>query len=165
MSPAPNLVGMPKSGAYEIELGGDERAELEHRAACYPRRFRPEQVAEVKAIACELPATHGLPLGRFTRSELHRLVVERGVTDASASTIWRWLHGDALKPWQQRSWIFVRDPAFRERAGRVLDLYQRRFGEHYRQIARPFDWTFTRTDLERVLAKITEREPRLALAA
>jgi hypothetical protein len=36
---------------------------------------------------------------------------------------------------------------------------------HYRQIARPFDWTFTRADLERVLAKITEREPRLALAA
>ena len=38
-------------------------------------------------------------------------------------------------------------------------------GEHYRQIARPFDWTFTRADLERVLAKVTEREPRLALAA
>jgi len=57
MSPAPNLVGMPKSATYEIELGGDERAELEHR------------------------------------------------------------------------------------------------------------WTFTRDDLERVLAKITEREPRLALAA
>jgi hypothetical protein len=293
--------------------------------------FPPEQIAEVKAIACELHATHGLPLGRFTRTELHRLVVERGVTDASASTIWRWLHDDALKPWQQRSWIFVRDPRFRERAGRVLDLYQRRFegrrlrpdelvicadeksqlqalgrrhetipprpgrpalvefeyrrrgtlaylaawdvhhaslfdrvepktgiepfgrlveqgmtsepyasartvywivdngsshagrasierleatwqnlrlihlpihaswlnqielyfsivqrkalspnsfdsldeladrllrfGEHYRQIARPFDWTFTRADLERVLAKITEREPRLALAA
>ena len=95
--------------------------------------FPPEQIAEVKAIACELPATHGLPLGRFTRTELHRLVVERGVTDASASTIWRWLHDDALKPWQQRSWIFVRDPRFRERAGRVLDLYQRRFeGRRYR---------------------------------
>jgi hypothetical protein len=38
-------------------------------------------------------------------------------------------------------------------------------GEHHRQIARPFDWTFTRADLERALAKITEREPRLALAA
>jgi len=37
-----------------------------------------------------------------------------------------------------------------------------RFGEHYRQIARPFDWTFTRADLERVLAKITEREPACA---
>ena len=33
-----------------------------------------------------------------------------------SSTIWRWLHDDALKPWQQRSWIFVRDPRFPERA-------------------------------------------------
>jgi hypothetical protein len=32
-----------------------------------------------------------------------------------------------LKPRQQRSWIFVRDPQFAEKAGRVLDLYQRRF--------------------------------------
>jgi len=89
--------------------------------------FPPEQVAEVKAIACELPATHGLPLGRFTRTELHRLVIERGVTDASASTIWRWLHDDALKPWQTRSWIFPRDPDFAGKAGRALDLYGRVF--------------------------------------
>jgi hypothetical protein len=89
--------------------------------------FPPEQVAEVKALACELPATHGLPLGRFSRTELHRLVIERGLSEASASTIWRWLHDDALKPWQQRSWIFVRDPRFAEKAGPVLDLYQRRF--------------------------------------
>ena len=38
--------------------------------------FPPEQVAEVKAIACELPTTHGRPLGRFSRTELHRLVIE-----------------------------------------------------------------------------------------
>src|SRR3954469_24093842 len=59
--------------------------------------FPPQQVAEVKAIACELPVTHGLPLGRFSRTELHRLVLQRGVTDASASTIWRWLHDDATR--------------------------------------------------------------------
>jgi len=33
------------------------------------------------------------------------------------------------------------------------------FGRHYRQIARPFEWTFTRQDLDRVLARITDREP------
>ena len=82
----------------------------------------------MKALACELPVTHGLPLGRFSRTELHRLVIERGLSDASATTIWRWLHDDALKPWQQRSWIFIRDPRFAWKAGRVLDLYQRRFG-------------------------------------
>jgi hypothetical protein len=89
--------------------------------------FPPQQVAEVKAIACELPLAHGLPLSRFSRVELHRLVIERGVTDASASTIWRWLHEDAIKPWQTRSWIFPRDPSFPEKAGRALDLYARIF--------------------------------------
>jgi hypothetical protein len=81
----------------------------------------------VKAIACELPREHGLPLSRFSRAELHRLVVERAVTDASASTIARWLSEDALKPWQHRSWVFPTDPAFLEKAGPVLDLYQGRF--------------------------------------
>jgi DDE superfamily endonuclease len=89
--------------------------------------FPPEQVAEVKAIACELPISHGRPLGRFSRVELHRLVIERGVTDASAQTIWRWLHEDAIKPWQTRSWIFPRDPDFPLKAGRALDLYARVF--------------------------------------
>jgi hypothetical protein len=87
----------------------------------------PQEVAEVKAIACELPRTHELPLSRFSRVELHRLVIERGVTEASASTIWRWLHEDAIKPWQVRSWIFPRDPLFAEKAGRALDLYARIF--------------------------------------
>ncbi len=54
-------------------------------------------------------------------------MIERGVTDASATTIWRWLHDSAIKPWQVRSWLFPRDPNFAERAGRVLDLYARRF--------------------------------------
>jgi hypothetical protein len=78
-------------------------------------------------VACELPAKHDRPLGRFSRAELHRLVIEQGVCDASASTIWRWLHDRSLKPWQQRSWIFPRDPDFQPKAGRVLDLYARRF--------------------------------------
>lgn len=41
----------------------------------------------------------------------------------SASTLWRILDRDALKPWRQRSWLFPRDPRFAEKAGRVLDLY------------------------------------------
>lgn len=54
-------------------------------------------------------------------------MIERGVTEASAATIARWLAEDALKPWQHRSWVFPRDPRFLERAGPVLDLYQRRW--------------------------------------
>lgn len=89
--------------------------------------FPPEEVAQVKAIACELPRQHGVPLSRFSRTELHRLVVERGISEASASTIARWLSEDALKPWQHRSWIFPSDPAFLAKAGPVLDLYQGRW--------------------------------------
>jgi DDE superfamily endonuclease len=43
----------------------------------------------------------------------------------STSTVRRWLHEDAIKPWQHRSWIFPRDPDFAGKAARVLDLYQR----------------------------------------
>ena len=40
------------------------------------------------------------------------------------------------------------------------------FAQHYRNIARPFEWTFTRTKLDRVIEKITQHEQRpLALAA
>jgi hypothetical protein len=87
----------------------------------------PEEIAQVKATACALPAEHGLPLSRFSRAELHRLVIERGVTDASASTIARWLGEDAIKPWQHRSWVFPTAPDFFERAAPVLDLYQGRW--------------------------------------
>jgi hypothetical protein len=89
--------------------------------------FPPEEVAEVKAVACELPKAQGVPLSRFSRSELHRFVVEQAISEASASTIGRWLAEDAIKPWQQRSWIFPRDPDFLEKAGPALDLYQGRW--------------------------------------
>ncbi len=39
------------------------------------------------------------------------------------------------------------------------------FEDYYRQIAQPFNWTFNRADLDRVLAKIADREPSLKLAA
>jgi DDE superfamily endonuclease len=39
------------------------------------------------------------------------------------------------------------------------------FGEHYRHIAQPFEWTFTRAKLNALLARIADREPHLRLAA
>jgi hypothetical protein len=81
-------------------------------------------VAEVKALACALPAETGTPLSRWSCPELAREAVHRGITEqVSASTIRRWLAEDALKPWQHRSWIFPRDPDFAVKAARVLDLY------------------------------------------
>jgi len=90
--------------------------------------FPPEVVVQVKALACELPAQSGLPLSRFSRQDLVREVIRRGlVAQISGTTIWRWLNEDAIRPWQHRSWIFPRDPQFELKAGRVLDLYQGRW--------------------------------------
>ena len=49
------------------------------------------------------------------------------VASVSGSTLWRWLHEDAIRPWYHRSWIFPRDPNFAAKAGRVLDLYARQW--------------------------------------
>jgi len=85
-------------------------------------------VVEVKALACELPARHTVPLARWSLTELRREVVARGVVaEISGTTLWRWLSQDALRPWRHRSWIFPRDPAFAAKAGRILDLYERRW--------------------------------------
>jgi hypothetical protein len=82
-------------------------------------------VVQVKALACELPYKHGIPLSRFSIDEIRREVIARGiVAQISGTTLWRWLNEDAIRPWQYRSWIFPRDPAFEEKASRVLDLYE-----------------------------------------
>lgn len=87
--------------------------------------FPPHVVVQVKALACELPATSGVPLSRYSTRELAGEVVRRGiVATISGATIWRWLDEDAIRPWYHRSWIFPRDPDFEAKAGRVLDLYQ-----------------------------------------
>jgi transposase len=93
-----------------------------------PRTFPAAVIAATKAIACELPATRGVPLGRWSLAELRTEVLATGlVDDVSTTTLWRWLEDDPIKPWQHRSWIFPRDPDFPSKAGIVLDLYQRRF--------------------------------------
>ena len=86
----------------------------------------PQQITEVKAVACE-PPSEGAPLSRRSTADVHRLCIERGVCEASQSTIVRWLREDAIRPWLYRSWIFPTDPDFAEKAGRILDLYAGRF--------------------------------------
>ena len=91
-----------------------------------PRTFTAVQVAAITALACTLPAETGIPLSRWSSSELAVEAVERGVADTiSGSTVRRCLHRAAIKPWQHRSWIFPRDPDFEAKAARVLDLYAR----------------------------------------
>ncbi len=91
-----------------------------------PRRFTAVQVAAITALACTLPAETGIPLSRWSSTELATEAITRGVVSSiSASTVRRWLARAAIKPWQHRSWIFPRDPDFETKAARVLDLYAR----------------------------------------
>jgi hypothetical protein len=83
-------------------------------------------LVQIKAIACELPANRGLPLSRFSCADIALEARRCGiVASISGKTVWRWLHEDAIRPWQHRCWIFPRDPQFAVKAGRILDLYGR----------------------------------------
>ena len=103
-------------------LGGADRpASIGASAAVHRRPGRGRDRA-----ACTLPAETGIPLSRWSSTELALEAVGRGVADAiSASTVRRWLTQSVIKPWQHRSWIFPRDPDFEAKAARVLDLYAR----------------------------------------
>lgn len=83
-------------------------------------------VIQIKALACEPPTAHNLPLSRFSVADVARQARQLGlVATISDSTVWRWLNEDAIRPWQHRCWIFPRDPQFAIKAGRILDLYER----------------------------------------
>jgi transposase len=107
---------------------GGPTALVDRKRSGRPTRFAPVQVAEAKALACQLTAETGMPLSRWSCPELATELTARGITDSvSSSTVCRWLREDALKPWHYRSWIFIRDPDFRAKAQRVLHLYGRTF--------------------------------------
>jgi hypothetical protein len=83
---------------------------------------------QVKTLACELPVRRGAPLAHWSLGDLAAATRASGlVATISTSTVWRWLHADAIRPWQHRCWIFPRDPDFAAKAGRILDLYDRRW--------------------------------------
>jgi transposase len=83
--------------------------------------------AQVVATACARPGQMNVPLARWSSAEIAWQVRETSGAVVSSSTVWRWLKEDAIKPWQYRSWISVRDPDFEQRAVPVLELYAGRW--------------------------------------
>jgi transposase len=113
-----------------------------------PRTFDATVVAEIRAMACELPADSDTPLAKWSCPHLAAEAVNRGIVGSvSASIVRRWLASDAIKPWQHRSWIFPRDPDFAAKAAHV-------FEKRYNDAAHPFDSRFDRTDLHRLVDRI-----------
>jgi transposase len=107
-----------------------------------PRPGRPRQIsaatrAAVVALACQLPAATGVPIGHWTGPDLlAELTGVPGVQAISATSLLRILAEHPVKPWQYQSWIFPRDPHFEARAKIILDLYQ---GHYQGQPLRPGD--------------------------
>jgi hypothetical protein len=105
-------------------------ASMTENGRVVPGLSPPEVVVQVKALACELPASSGVPLSRWSTPDIAREVRSRGIAATiSDKTVWRWLHEDAIRPWPHRCWIFPRDPQFAAKAGRILDLYARVWDE------------------------------------
>ena len=89
-----------------------------------PRRITALERAAVCALACQLPATTGVPLSRWTAPELTaELVAQDLVSAISPSSVLRILAEHPLKPWRYQSWLFPRDPDFAAKATVILDLY------------------------------------------
>ena len=90
-----------------------------------PRRISAADRAAVVALACQLPAATGVPLGRWTGPELAAELAARGLASPmSPSSVLRILAEHPVKPWQYQSWIYPRDPDFEAKAKVILDLYQ-----------------------------------------
>jgi transposase len=117
---SPQVVHRWRKRFVESGLEGLE----DHPRSGRPAVFGPSVAVETKQLACELPATTGVPLSRWSCAELARVLIAREVVAAiSGATVWRILASDAIRPWFHRSWIAPRDPQFGAKAAVVLDLY------------------------------------------
>ena len=113
MKSQPNWIPAEKLSACgaNVSLSNGWKAWRNALDRAAPGLFPPDIIVQVKAIACELPAIYEVPLSRWSAPEIARYACQSGlVATLSGSTVWRWLHEDAIKPWQHRSWVFQRTP-------------------------------------------------------
>jgi transposase len=94
-------------------------------------RFFPPQVAVyLVKIACELPDTQARSLSQWDCTELARQLVTAGLVGSiSASTVWRVLHSNQLKPWRVHAWLspkVPRDRAFAKSIRAIGRLYTKK---------------------------------------
>jgi hypothetical protein len=89
------------------------------------RTFTPLQRAQIIALACSAPRTHGKPWPRWSGEKLAQVAVEQQiVAHISPGTIRTWLRADKIKPWRYHSWQHSTDPHFVDKAAPVLELYE-----------------------------------------
>ena len=125
-----------------------------------PRQFPSAVRAQVTALACSLPRTHGIPLTRWSRAELARQARAVPTLPAiSARTIGRWLAAEQIHPWRYHAWQHIQDPEkFLQRAQPVLHLY-----EHARALFREGIWVVCVDEKTCIQAREAEQAPRPAV--
>jgi Homeodomain-like domain len=124
------------------------------------RRFASEARAQVTALACSLPRSHGVPLAHWSRVELARHVAATpSLPDISASTIGRWLAAEQIRSWRYHSWQHIQKPEeFLERARPVLHLY-----EYAASWMQQGIWVVCTDEKTSIQARQAEQAPRPAI--
>jgi transposase len=124
-----------------------------------PRQFSPEVRAQVTALACSLPRSHGVPLARWSWAELARhMATIPTLPTISARTIGRWLTAEQIHPWRYHSWQHIQEPeAFLVRARPVLRLY-----EHATALLEQGIWVICADEKTCIQAREAEQAPRPA---
>jgi transposase len=125
-----------------------------------PRRFSSEARAQVTALACSLPRSHGVPLAHWSRAELARHVITvPTLPTISARTIGRWLTAEQIRPWRFHSWQHIQEPeVFLRRARPVLQLY-----ENAPALLKRGTWVVCTDEKTSIQAREAEQAPRPAL--
>ncbi len=92
-----------------------------------PATFTPEQLVQIVAIACEVPANSGRPINRWTPRELADEVMKRKVVESIAPrSVGRFLNEADLKPHLTRYWLNANpdDPVqFKKEVETICDVY------------------------------------------
>jgi hypothetical protein len=125
-----------------------------------PRRFSSEMRAQVTALACSLPPSHGVPLAHWSRVELARYVAHTpSLPEISSSTIGRWLVAEQIRPWRHHSWQHIQNPElFLLRARPVLQLY-----EQATSFLKEGIWVICVDEKTSIQARQAEQQPRPAI--
>ncbi len=124
------------------------------------RRFPAQVRAQVTALACSLPRSHGMPLAHWSRAELARYVAATpSLPPISASTIGSFLAAEQIRPWRYHSWQHIQDAeAFLLRARPVLQLY-----EQAAALLQQGIWVVCTDEKTCIQAREAEQAPRPAI--
>ena len=70
-----------------------------------PTIFNPDQIAQIYALACEIPSEIGLPISHWTSKDIAAEAIDRGIVESiSASYVVKLLRRADLKPHRTKYW-------------------------------------------------------------